>query len=137
MDVLNDFSRFGPEVASVADDPAFAELLVRADEAKLSVNMNWFFSQHDRILANGYTPAPEDLLRTRVRTTGVAHCQANKITPRGPLSGRNASLTAPVTAVLLFLLCSYQSTAGPSKFSTWAACAPSEPNGPHSIPATA
>merc|ERR1719399_1839941 len=54
------------DLARVMADPAFAEVLRRADEVPLKSNTRWFFSQMERILDIMYMPLPEDLLRVHV-----------------------------------------------------------------------
>ena len=72
LDSHSDVHSYGRDLSLVLADPAVTKVLSNSDEAPLSTHTGWFLSQHERILSPAYVPAPQDLLRLRVRTTGVA-----------------------------------------------------------------
>ena len=81
LDTHMELVRFEAELSAVLDDPAVTELLSRGQTGTpvLPEHTVWFFSQHARILSDSYTPLLQDLLRMRVRTTGVGRYQLRKL----------------------------------------------------------
>jgi hypothetical protein len=92
LDTHGDLARFGPELSRVIADAGVVEVLARATEAQLSSQTLWFFAQHERILNPGYRPLPEDMLRLRVRTTGLSR---SKVRPPRPPAASSQAFSLP------------------------------------------
>ena len=75
LDSHSDLMAYSSELHAILSDPAVVDVLLRPDEAELSWQTPWFLMQHQRILSAAYTPEPQDLVRLRVRTAGVARHQ--------------------------------------------------------------
>eukprot|EP00908_Phaeocystis_cordata_P008003 Transcript_18672.p1 GENE.Transcript_18672~~Transcript_18672.p1 ORF type:complete len:280 (-),score=113.27 Transcript_18672:827-1666(-) len=58
--------------AAAVSDAGVREALQRAEELQLAEHVGYFVEHARRILAPGYLPTDQDLLRLSVRTTGVA-----------------------------------------------------------------
>lgn len=56
---------------SVWSDQGIKDCFARAYEYQLNDSAPYYFSEMDRILANGYTPTEIDVLHSRVQTTGI------------------------------------------------------------------
>jgi hypothetical protein len=119
-DAHGDLVRYAADLARITSDISVAQVLDRAEEMGLSSHARWFFSQQGRILSPDYVPSIDDLLRLRVRTTGVA---------RQPVSDQPSGsiLALLVTHSLPYLLDvplhSIKSSDARSRFSTSVACA--------------
>lgn len=57
-------------------DPAIQHCIKRAAEFQLFDNAEYFFEQVDRIAAVGYLPTVDDVLRVRVKTSGIIENEA-------------------------------------------------------------
>ncbi|KAI5476546.1 hypothetical protein MNV49_007556 [Pseudohyphozyma bogoriensis] len=58
-------------VRRIWDESETKEVVKRANEFQLSDSAAYFFDDLDRIAAQDYLPSDDDILRTRIRTTGV------------------------------------------------------------------
>jgi len=79
LDTHSELVRYADDFARISSDPSIVEVLERAEEAQLSCHARWFFSQQQRILSPGYKASLQDLLRLRIRTTGVARQTLQKL----------------------------------------------------------
>ena len=58
-------------------DPAVREAVRRAREFQLNDSAVYYFSAIDRMSAPGYLPTDQDILRSRVKTTGITEQRFN------------------------------------------------------------
>lgn len=72
----------GEAVKSLWKDEGFAECFKRAYEYQLSDSAPYYFQKMNEILSPSYTPDEQDVLRSRVQTTGVVETafRNNKVT---------------------------------------------------------
>ena len=78
LDTHSELVRYADDLARICSEPSVVDVLERAEEAQLSCHTRWFLSQQQRILSPGYSPSVQDMLRLRVRTTGVARHQVRQ-----------------------------------------------------------
>ena len=64
-----------PDVSAFLADSGVQEAITRGHEYQLSESARYFLDAHQRVLATGYTPSDEDVLRVQVRTTGCGKLQ--------------------------------------------------------------
>ena len=64
-----------PDVSAFLADSGVQEAITRGQEYQLSESARYFLDAHQRVLATGYTPSDEDVLRVQVRTTGCGKLQ--------------------------------------------------------------
>ena len=85
---IPNYSTLPPEVTeafwSLWQDDGVKECFRRAYEYQLNDSAPYYFENMERILANGYTPDEQDVLRSRVQTTGIIETafKVNKLTYR-------------------------------------------------------
>ena len=58
-------------VRSIWRDPAVKEAVRRSREFQLNDSAVYYFNAIDRMSSPGYTPTDQDILRSRVKTTGI------------------------------------------------------------------
>ena len=58
-------------VRSIWRDPAVKEAVRRSREFQLNDSAVYYFNAIDRMASSGYTPTDQDILRSRVKTTGI------------------------------------------------------------------
>jgi guanine nucleotide-binding protein G(i) subunit alpha len=58
-------------VRSIWRDPAVKEAVRRSREFQLNDSAVYYFNAIDRMSSSGYTPTDQDILRSRVKTTGI------------------------------------------------------------------
>ncbi|KAG8857146.1 guanine nucleotide-binding protein subunit alpha [Serendipita sp. 411] len=58
-------------IRSLWRDPAVQEAVRRAREFQLNDSATYYFNAMDRMAAPGYIPTDQDILRSRVKTTGI------------------------------------------------------------------
>lgn len=59
-------------IATLWQDPAIKECVARSREFQLNDSAPYFFSEIQRIGAREYVPTDEDIIRARVKTTGIS-----------------------------------------------------------------
>ncbi|PVU95071.1 hypothetical protein BB561_002048 [Smittium simulii] len=71
-----DFNTFDPQLANaikiVWADPGLQQCYQRSNEFQLNDSANYYFDNITRISVANYTPSNEDVLRSRVKTTGIS-----------------------------------------------------------------
>ena len=64
-----------PDLAAVMkrlwEDVSVQECFARSREYQLNDSASYYLNSLDRIAAHGYLPTQDDVLRTRVKTTGI------------------------------------------------------------------
>ena len=64
-----------PDLAAVMkrlwEDASVQECFARSREYQLNDSASYYLNSLDRIAAHGYLPTQDDVLRTRVKTTGI------------------------------------------------------------------
>lgn len=58
-------------IRSLWGDPAVNEAVLRSCELQLNDSASYYFSEMDRIAAPDYLPTDQDILRSRLKTTGI------------------------------------------------------------------
>ena len=120
FDAHSELVRYAADLARITSEASVAQVIDRAEDMELSSHTRWFFAQQCRILSPDYVPCMDDMLRLRVRTTGVA---------RQPVSDQPSGsiLALLVTHSLPYLLDvplhSIKSSDARPRFSTSVACA--------------
>jgi len=61
----------GEDVAALWNDQAIKETFLRSSEYQLNDSTSYYFDNVGRIAKDGYVPNEQDVLRSRVKTTGV------------------------------------------------------------------
>lgn len=64
-------SRLAKAMKSLWQDKGVQACILRANEYQLNDSAKYFLNSIDRIYQNDYVPSQEDVLRTRVKTTGI------------------------------------------------------------------
>lgn len=62
-------------IAQIWRDPVFQEVFKNANSIGLGENAAYFFDNVERIAAKEYKPSDEDILKVRIRTTGIDQVQ--------------------------------------------------------------
>lgn len=68
--------QFQEEIRAMCCNPKFLHFIRKHhSEAFLSSNFEYFVLNIDRILANNYVPSQQDVLQSRILTTGIAETE--------------------------------------------------------------
>lgn len=70
-------SELAPQIKNLWQDEVIQKAYARRVELQLANNAKYFFEHLDRIGAENFVPTEEDLLRARIKTTGITEAQFN------------------------------------------------------------
>lgn len=79
VDSHSELIRYAADFARITSEASVGAVLDRAEEMQLSSHARWFFAEQGRILSPGYSPSVDDMLRLRVRTTGVGRHRVSSL----------------------------------------------------------